>query len=105
MKFVKLKTIKKVNSEKVYHLTVKNNHNFFANKLCVHNCDFTGEVGIILINHGQQAFKVQEGDRIAQGVLATVCDHVKFKVVDTITKQTERSGGGYGSTGLKVKQI
>lgn len=60
--------------------------------------DFVGEVQVILINHGKETFKVQEGDRIAQGVLAPVCDHIQFEVVDEIIKETKRGAGGFGST-------
>jgi dUTP pyrophosphatase len=60
--------------------------------------DYLGELSVVLFNHSKQTFKVQEGDRIAQGVLAPVCDHVQFEVVDEITKETKRGAGGFGST-------
>jgi dUTP pyrophosphatase len=59
---------------------------------------YLGIVGVILINHGKDIFKVQEGDRIAQGVIAAVCDQATFEVVDNIDKTTSRGSGGYGST-------
>jgi dUTP pyrophosphatase len=62
--------------------------------------DYTGEVGVILINHGSQAFEVHPGDRIAQLVVAQVCS-VYWVPVDELEK-TERGGGGFGSTGLKT---
>lgn len=40
--------------------------------------DYTGELQVILINHGKDIFRVQEGDRIAQGVLQAVPDQVFF---------------------------
>ena len=71
MRYVKIKEINESGVDSVYHLTVEKNHNFFANKLCVHNCDYRGEVNIILINHKQESFTINPGDRIAQGVIAS----------------------------------
>lgn len=61
--------------------------------------DYIGVIGVILINHSKQAFKIEEGDRIAQGVLAKVCDRFKFELVDEIVKETQRGQGGFGSSG------
>ncbi len=60
--------------------------------------DYRGQLGVILINHGQEDFVVNDGDRIAQLVLAPVCQAV-FKQVGSLD-QTERGGGGFGSTGV-----
>lgn len=62
--------------------------------------DYLGEVGVILINHGQNDFFVSEGDRIAQGVLAKVEPPVEFELVDSIDTQSERGAGGFGHTGV-----
>jgi len=59
--------------------------------------DFRGEVGVILINHGDTPFGVLPGDRIAQLVIAEVCDPFVVEV-DTLD-ETERGTGGFGSTG------
>jgi dUTP pyrophosphatase len=59
--------------------------------------DFRGEIGVILINHGQEAFHVRRGDRIAQLVIAPVC-RAAWRPV-TALSTTERGAGGYGSTG------
>jgi dUTP pyrophosphatase len=63
--------------------------------------DYTGEIGVILINHGEDDFIINHGDRIAQGVISSVTSKelINFVKVDTINKTTERGHGGYGSTG------
>lgn len=63
--------------------------------------DYTGEVKVILINHGKESFTVYHGDRIAQAVLASVLakNFVNLNNVTEINKDTERGSGGFGSTG------
>ena len=63
--------------------------------------DYTGEIGVILINHGEDDFIINHGDRIAQGVISSVTSKelINFVKVDTINKTTKRGDGGYGSTG------
>jgi dUTP pyrophosphatase len=65
--------------------------------------DYTGEIGVLLINHGKEDFIITNGDRIAQGVLTSVlCKNiVKFVKETEINKITSRGNGGYGSTGSK----
>jgi dUTP pyrophosphatase len=59
--------------------------------------DFRGEVGIVLINHGQEPFVVEPLSRIAQIVLARV---EQLPIEETeILSETTRGAGGYGSTG------
>ena len=62
------------------------------------DADYRGEVGIILLNTGDQAFVVNHGDRIAQMVLAPVIQ-ARFDLVDTLD-DTARGAGGFGSTGV-----
>jgi dUTP pyrophosphatase len=59
--------------------------------------DYRGEVGVLLINHGQDDFWVKHGDRIAQLVIAKVerTDVLEVAELD----ETERGAGGFGSTG------
>jgi len=59
--------------------------------------DFRGEVGVMLINHSHDPFKISPGDRIAQIVIAPVTqvEPVESSELD----ETERGAGGYGSTG------
>ena len=59
--------------------------------------DYRGEVKVILINHGQEAFEITHGMRIAQLVMAPVVQ-VAIEEISTIS-QTERGAGGFGSTG------
>lgn len=62
--------------------------------------DYRGEIGVLLINHGQEIFQIQRGDRIAQIVFAPVVQ-AKLLVVQELA-QTERNQAGFGSTGLKT---
>ena len=59
--------------------------------------DYRGEVGVILINHGQIAFEINRGERIAQMVIAQHA-HAVIAEVETLD-ETERGAGGFGSTG------
>lgn len=60
--------------------------------------DYTGELGIILINLSNEVKVVKPNDRIAQIVLKKV-EKMAFKELATITKDTDRGDGGFGSTG------
>ncbi len=59
--------------------------------------DYRGELKIILFNHGNEDFIVNNGDRVAQIVLAPVIK-MDLEEVDELPK-TVRGGGGFGSTG------
>ena len=59
--------------------------------------DYRGEIKVILINLGQDAFTIQRGERIAQLVLAPVT-RLAWQAVDSLD-ETERGAGGFGSTG------
>ena len=59
---------------------------------------YRGEIGVVLANFGETAFKVEPGMRIAQLVIAAVAN-VSVEVSDTLSS-TERGSGGYGSTGV-----
>ncbi|MGV9008149.1 dUTP diphosphatase [Brevundimonas sp.] len=59
--------------------------------------DYRGEVGVILINHGQEPFIIRRGERIAQMVVAR---HEQAEIVEVETlDETVRGAGGFGSTG------
>jgi len=59
--------------------------------------DYRGEVGVILINHGQEPFVIRRGERIAQMVIAR---HEQAAVVEVGSlDETARGAGGFGSTG------
>ena len=59
--------------------------------------DYRGEVKVILINHGAEAFTIRRGDRIAQLVIAPVVQ-AAWDEVESLD-QTARGAGGFGSTG------
>ncbi|MEK0439214.1 MAG: hypothetical protein RLZZ504_130 [Bacteroidota bacterium] len=62
------------------------------------DADYRGEIKVLLINHGNDAFTIQNGERIAQMVIA---QHATIQWVETQSlSNTERGEGGYGSTGL-----
>ena len=60
--------------------------------------DYRGEVSVVLINHGEEPFRIARGDRIAQLVIAPVTQ-ARLVEVDMLD-ETERGAGGYGSTGV-----
>ncbi len=66
------------------------------------DADYRGEVGVVLINHGQAAFTIQRGERIAQMVVARHA-RVEWRVVADL-EATERGAGGFGSTGLAARK-
>ena len=63
------------------------------------DADYRGEIKVILINLGQESFKVEKGLRIAQMVVCPVMQ-AQLKEVDDLN-ETERGKGGFGSTGTK----
>ena len=63
--------------------------------------DYRGELKVILINHGAQAFAIARGDRIAQLVLAPVTQAAWDEVAQL--DDTARGAGGFGSTGGHAK--
>ena len=68
-----------------------------ANKVGVVDSDYRGEFMIVLYNHGSVAQTIEHGERIAQLVITPVFTP-GFEEVDHLS-ETERSGGGFGSTG------
>ncbi len=66
------------------------------------DADYRGEVGVILINLGQEAFTVTRGMRIAQMILAPVTRGA-WNVVESL-ETSERGEGGFGSTGVHLVQ-
>lgn len=59
--------------------------------------DYRGEIGIVLINHGEDAIALKNGDRIAQLVIAPIV-RATFIQADTL-EETARGTRGFGSTG------
>jgi dUTP pyrophosphatase len=61
------------------------------------DADYRGEIGVLLVNHGDAPFAIHRGERIAQLVIAAV---VRAELVPAVSlSATERGGGGFGSTG------
>ncbi|AUS05079.1 dUTP diphosphatase [Pseudotamlana carrageenivorans] len=63
------------------------------------DADYRGEIGVILVNLSHENFTIQNGERIAQLVIAKH-ERAEWEVVETLT-ETDRGEGGFGSTGVK----
>lgn len=63
------------------------------------DADYRGEIGVVLVNLSQDDFVVNDGERIAQLVIARY-EQATLVTVDTLD-ETERGEGGYGHTGVK----
>lgn len=61
------------------------------------DCDYTGEVKVLLVNHGERPFDIKPGDRIAQLVVAGYARGL-VEEVSSFSRETERGDGGFGST-------
>ena len=61
------------------------------------DADYRGDVGVLLINHGREAFTVEDGMRVAQMVVARYSQFEWESVEDL--DETARGAGGFGSTG------
>ena len=63
------------------------------------DADYRGEIGVVLINLGDKDFVVNDGERIAQMVIA----HHETAIIREVEvlEDTERGAGGYGHTGIK----
>lgn len=62
------------------------------------DADYRGEVGVILANLSDRSFTINDGDRIAQMIIAAYA-HTKWEEVDVLD-ETKRGKGGFGSTGI-----
>ena len=64
--------------------------------------NYRGEICVILINLGKEDFTVEQGDRIAQAVVAKVTaeNDVNFEITTQIN-ETDRNDAGFGSSGVK----
>jgi dUTP pyrophosphatase len=61
------------------------------------DADYRGEISVILINHGDTAFPIRRGERIAQMVIASV-SRAELVPAESLSA-TDRGSGGFGSTG------
>lgn len=60
--------------------------------------DYRGEIKVILINWGEEDFVIENGDRIAQMVIARY-ERIEWEQTDDLS-ETERGSGGFGHTGV-----
>lgn len=63
------------------------------------DADYRGEIGVILVNLSNEAFEIQNGERIAQLIIAKH-ERAEWIEVEELT-ETSRGAGGFGSTGVK----
>lgn len=63
------------------------------------DADYRGEIGVILINLGQDTYQVERGTRIAQMVIGP-CERAELCESDSLD-MTQRGSGGFGSTGRR----
>ena len=63
------------------------------------DADYRGEVGVLLVNLSQEPFTVNDGERIAQMIVARH-EQADFELVEELD-ETLRGAGGYGHTGVK----
>lgn len=63
------------------------------------DADYRGEVGVILVNLSNEDFTVENGERVAQMVIAKH-ERAEWVEVETLS-ETDRGAGGFGSTGVK----
>lgn len=64
------------------------------------DCDYRGEIKVILQNNGNENFIITKGDRIAQAILTKISRFTEIILTD-ILEDTIRGEGGFGSTGIK----
>jgi dUTP pyrophosphatase len=63
------------------------------------DADYRGEIGVILVNLSQEEFVIENGERVAQLVIAKH-EQAEWVEVESL-EETDRGGGGFGSTGIK----
>ncbi|MCL4136986.1 UNVERIFIED_CONTAM: hypothetical protein GTU68_047985 [Idotea baltica] len=62
------------------------------------DADYRGEIGVILVNLSNEDFVINDGERIAQLVIAKH-ERINWQEVEVLS-ETERGAGGFGSTGI-----
>lgn len=97
MNLTKIKKITK-SKARVYDITVANDHNFFINKHLIHNCDYTGEIKVILLNTSNEVVSLPKGAKIAQMVFQRVPLINLYQLTQMPTNET-RGVKGFGSSG------
>jgi dUTP pyrophosphatase len=61
------------------------------------DADYRGEIGIILVNLSNEDYTIENGERIAQMIIAKH-EHIAWEEVEVL-EETSRGAGGFGSTG------
>ncbi|MBU2522905.1 MAG: dUTP diphosphatase [Nanoarchaeota archaeon] len=61
--------------------------------------DYRGEVGVIVINHSNDHYRIEKGQKIAQ-IMFVKYEQARFNIVESLDN-TSRGDGGFGSTGVK----
>lgn len=101
--FVKIKSIRESSPKDIYHLTVKNNHNFFGNKLCMHNCGYTGDFSVKVYNLSDDDVFIKKGERYAQVKVIKKPNYVIQELNDEqfeeLKAKQQRGNSGFGSSG------
>jgi len=92
----KVTKIEKSTSKDIFYLSVKNNANYFANKLCVHNC-YRGDLGVKLYNFSNTDHKVLKGDRVAQIAYFPLIS-LEPQWSEEV-EETDRGANGFGQSG------
>jgi dUTP pyrophosphatase len=97
MKYNKIKKITEIEPKDIFYLSVKTNHNYFANNICVHNCGYRGNLAVKMYNFTGDAYMVKKGDKICQFKVERVYETV-VEFTDTIV-EAARGANGFGSSG------
>ena len=61
--------------------------------------DYRGELGVILIHHGEEPYTIERGERVAQLVVAAVVEEVDWQEASELGTSI-RGAGGFGSSGV-----
>ena len=76
--------------------------NFIGTGAGVIDCDYRGELMVLLFNHSDTNFDIKHGDRIAQLIIEKITETVIEECDDL--DSTNRGNGGFGSTGVSIKE-
>lgn len=69
------------------------------------DCDYRGNVGVVIFNHSNEDIVVDIGDRIAQLIIEQISTPVIVDVGEDELELTERGDGGFGSTGMQSSHL
>ncbi len=74
-----------------------------ANGIGTIDSDYRGEVGVIVVNLGEDSFEIANGDRIAQMIIGKY-ERIEWEETEILSK-TERGAGGFGHTGINSSKL